>query len=76
MHLSVAEARRQVARAIDAACAGEDVIIERRHEPVVRLVPIKSREKMFPAMAAFRSSMRPSPGKVSSVDRLRNEARA
>ena len=36
------EARNQLSKLIDAAEAGEEVIIARRGKPVVRLVPIAS----------------------------------
>jgi len=38
--VNVANAKSQLSRLLDAAVAGEEVIISKRGKPVVRLVPI------------------------------------
>lgn len=45
-------AKTHLSRLIEEACAGEDVVIARNNEPVVRLVPVGTREprKQFGAM--------------------------
>ena len=35
-------AETRLSRLIEQACAGEDVVIARDHEPLVRLVPLKT----------------------------------
>ena len=37
------EAKTQLSRLIERACAGEDVVIARGKSPVVRLVPVEQR---------------------------------
>ncbi len=45
-------AKTNLSRLIEQACAGEDVVIARRNEPVVRLVPIRAEKpkRRFGAM--------------------------
>ena len=40
--VTVHVAKTQLSRLIAEACAGEDVVIARRDQPVVRLVPIRT----------------------------------
>jgi prevent-host-death family protein len=40
MQYSVSTAKAQLSKLIDAALAGEEVVIARRSKPVVRLVPV------------------------------------
>ncbi len=44
MQVNTLEARNQLSRLIDAALAGEEVVIARRGKPVVRLQPIAEQE--------------------------------
>jgi prevent-host-death family protein len=39
---NVHTAKTQLSRLIERACAGEEVIIARNNEPVVRLVPVQA----------------------------------
>lgn len=50
--VTVHAAKTHLSRLIEAACAGEEVIIARGKTPVVRLVPIDARppERKFGAM--------------------------
>lgn len=40
--VTIHAAKTQLSRLIAEACAGEDIVIARRDEPVVRLVPIRT----------------------------------
>jgi prevent-host-death family protein len=51
--VTIHAAKTHLSRLIDEACAGEEVIIARGSEPVVRLVPVQS-----PAPARVFGSMR------------------
>lgn len=51
---NVAEAKAQLSRLLDAALAGEDVVLARAGTPLVRLVPLRpppARELGFLAMS-------------------------
>ena len=50
--ITVHEAKTQLSKLIERACAGEEVIISRGKTPVVRLVPISEQpiERRFGAM--------------------------
>lgn len=39
-------AKTQLSRLVEAACAGEDIIIARNGEPAVRLVPVQSKRRV------------------------------
>jgi prevent-host-death family protein len=39
-HYNVADAKAQLSRLLDAALAGEDVVVSRAGTPLVRLVPV------------------------------------
>lgn len=39
--ITIHAAKTQLSRLIERACDGEEIIIARRNEPVVRLVPIR-----------------------------------
>lgn len=41
MTFNVAEAKAQLSRLLDAALAGEDVVVARAGTPLVRLVPVQ-----------------------------------
>lgn len=41
MTYNVAEAKAQLSRLLDAALAGEDVVLARAGKPLVRLVPVR-----------------------------------
>lgn len=43
MLVNIHAAKSQLSKLIEAACAGEDVVIARGDKPVVRLVPIEGR---------------------------------
>jgi antitoxin (DNA-binding transcriptional repressor) of toxin-antitoxin stability system len=49
--ISVTEASEQRFQLIDAALAGEDIIIIREHHPVVKLMPMVTLPKRYPAKA-------------------------
>ena len=40
--ITVHEAKTQLSRLIERACAGEDIVISRGQTPVVRLVPVSA----------------------------------
>ena len=50
--ITIHAAKTQLSRLIERACAGEDIVIARRSEPVVRLVPVRVRpvRRKFGAM--------------------------
>jgi prevent-host-death family protein len=50
--VTIHAAKTHLSRLIQQACAGEDVVIARRDEPVVRLVPIRAEKprRRFGAM--------------------------
>jgi prevent-host-death family protein len=41
--ITVQRAKTQLARLIEKACRGEEIVIARRSKPVVRLVPIEGK---------------------------------
>ena len=41
MEVTVHAAKTHLSKLIERACAGEEVVILRGHEPMVRLVPVK-----------------------------------
>ena len=43
--ISMHEAKTQLSRYVDAALAGKEVVIGRRNQPLVRLVPLENGEK-------------------------------
>ena len=43
--VNIAEARANLSKLIDAAVAGEEIVISRRNKPLVKLAPIKSGKK-------------------------------
>jgi antitoxin (DNA-binding transcriptional repressor) of toxin-antitoxin stability system len=49
--ISITEASEQLSQLIDAALAGEEIIIIREHHPVVKLTPVVSLPKRYPAKA-------------------------
>jgi antitoxin (DNA-binding transcriptional repressor) of toxin-antitoxin stability system len=49
--ISVTEASEQLSQLIDAALAGEEIIIIREHHPVVKLTPLTNLPKRYPAKA-------------------------
>jgi prevent-host-death family protein len=49
--ISVTEASAQLSQIIDAALAGEEVIIVREHHPVVKLTPLANLPRRYPAKA-------------------------
>lgn len=50
--VNIHAAKTHLSRLIEEACAGEDVVIARNNEPVVRLVPVDASEprKQFGSM--------------------------
>lgn len=42
---NVHAAKTQLSKLIEKACAGEEVVIARNNEPVVKLVPVQPRSK-------------------------------
>jgi prevent-host-death family protein len=50
--VNVHAAKTNLSRLIEQACAGEEIVIARDNRPVVRLVPVESREprKQFGSM--------------------------
>jgi prevent-host-death family protein len=51
MQVNVDEAEAQLSELIEAALAGEEVIITRGNKPIARLVPIQKSEGRFRMMA-------------------------
>ena len=51
MQVNVHAAKTQLSRLIEAALAGEDVVIARGSVPVVRLVPVKAGGIQFDTLA-------------------------
>jgi antitoxin (DNA-binding transcriptional repressor) of toxin-antitoxin stability system len=49
--ISVTEASEQLSQLIDAALAGEEIIIIREQHPVVKLMPLAALPKRYPAKA-------------------------
>lgn len=43
--INIAEARANLSKLIDAAVAGEEVVISRRNKPLVKLAPVKAKKK-------------------------------
>jgi antitoxin (DNA-binding transcriptional repressor) of toxin-antitoxin stability system len=50
-HISITEASGQLAQLIEAALAGEEIIILRDRHPVIRLTPLENLPKRYPAKA-------------------------
>lgn len=57
--ISIYEARNNLSRLIEAAIAGEDVILTKRGEPVVKIVRIEPRQYSGAAIAAWLAEDRP-----------------
>jgi prevent-host-death family protein len=76
---SVVEAKNQLSNLIDRALEGEEVVITRHGQPMVRLAPIaKAGRRMTVADIEWLRSVRVTPEKpddnpVSIVERMRNE---
>lgn len=56
MKVNVQEAKAQLSRLLDAALAGEDVVIAKAGKPVVRLPPIVSADRK-PGSAAAKARL-------------------
>ena len=56
MQVNVHAAKTQLSKLIDAALAGEEVVIARDSKPVVRLVPVPRSGVVFGTMAHLLSS--------------------
>lgn len=65
--VNVAEAKAKLARLIDAALQGEEVIIARRNRPVVRLVALRNPKSPI-GFGALRGSVRISPDFEQPLD--------
>ncbi len=51
MQVTIHSAKTHLSRLIKQACAGEDVVISRGNQPLVRLVPIRPQgQRVFGAM--------------------------
>lgn len=78
--ISIYEARNNLSRLIEAALAGEDVILTRRGEPVVRIVRIEPRRRTGAAVAAWLEEAKPwrlsrsTPEEIESIIRENREA--
>ena len=57
--ISIYEARNNLSRLIEAALAGEDVILTKRGEPVVKIVRIEPRRYTGAAIAAWFDEAKP-----------------
>ena len=74
--VNVTEAREQLAKLLDAAEAGEEVIILRRDRPVARLVPIEASMTPFVDRSGLRDEIPPMTAPIKQVVcGLRNEER-
>lgn len=49
--ISIAEASKQLIELIEAAINGEEIIITKDEQPVVKLVPVPLEKKRYPAKA-------------------------
>ncbi len=66
--VNIKEARQQIGRLIEAATAGEEIIITKHGKPVARLQEIDGAEKKelrFPDRLKFRASL--PPARISAV---------
>lgn len=59
--VSIYEAKNNLSRLIDAALAGDQVILTKRGTPVVRIVPIEPHRATGSAIAASLRAMPPLP---------------
>ena len=74
--IPLADAKAQFSAVIDAVQAGEEIVITRRGEPVVRLIPERavrqrSATGWVTELAPFVAAQRPS--RTGSVERMRAE---
>lgn len=49
--VNIAEAKAALSELVDAATAGEDVVIARKGKPLVRLTPVESLQPRTPGLA-------------------------
>jgi len=76
MQVTVAEAKTQLSRLLDAVEAGEAVVITRRGKPIAELVPRCSVRDLLPQLAALREALpeQPTTG-VETMRALRDDSR-
>lgn len=69
--VSVAEAKAHLSELLNQVEAGEEIVITRRGQPIVRLISERKPPSPLPlpSLAAFRATMPESP--VSSADLIR-----
>jgi len=69
--VSVAEAKAHLSELLNQVEAGEEIVITRRGQPIVRLISERKPLKPLPlpSLAAFRATMSQSP--ISSADLIR-----
>lgn len=77
--ISIYEARNNLSRLIESALAGEDVILTKRGEPVVKIVRIEPRRYTGAAIAAWFEEAKPwrfgrsTPEEIEAVIRENRE---
>jgi prevent-host-death family protein len=55
-HIGIRQARAQFSDLVDAAEAGEDIVITRQGRPVARLTAASPQKRALPPLKAFRES--------------------
>ena len=55
-HIGIRQARERFSDLVDAAEAGEDIVITRQGRPVARLTAASPQKRALPALKAFRES--------------------
>jgi prevent-host-death family protein len=75
MNVSIAKARAHLSELVNAAMAGETVVLTRRHRPVAQIKAVVPPEQPeMPEMTAFRCRLGPASD-VSAVEISRREER-
>ena len=77
MQVTVAEAKVQLSRLLDAVEAGQPVVITRRGKAIAELVPRHAVHDLLPQLQALRDSLPPQASSgVDTVRELRDHSRS
>lgn len=77
MQVTVAEAKAQLSRLLDAVEAGQPVVITRRGKAVAELVPRHAVHDLLPQLQTLRDSLPPQASSgVDTVRELRDHSRS
>ena len=77
MQVTVAEAKAQLSRLLDAVEAGQPVVITRRGKAIAELVPRHAVHDLLPQLQALRDSLPPQASSgVDTVRELRDHSRS